>query len=272
LAEEGIEVVRVAAEPVETLAARLAAVVDDHTAAVLCSSVLFQTARIVPGLLDVGAACKRHGVEFLIDAYHHLNVVPFDPAGLEQAFVVGGGYKYCQLGEGVCFLRIPKGCLLKPVLTGWFAEFDALADADHTTVMYPHGAGRFAGATFDPTSFYRAASVFEFFKQRRLTPELLREVSQHQVQLLAERFDALVFDPAVVRRDTTVDLAHVGGFLVLWSPHAEEISRRLKERGVLTDHRGEGLRVGPAPYLSDAQLKEAIERLREACGDLGGHA
>ena len=41
----------------------------------------------------------------LVDAYHHLNVVPFDidSSGLQEAFVTGGGYKYCQLGEGNCF-------------------------------------------------------------------------------------------------------------------------------------------------------------------------
>ena len=26
------------------------------------------------------------------------------------AFITGGGYKYCQLGEGNCFLRVPPGC------------------------------------------------------------------------------------------------------------------------------------------------------------------
>ena len=59
LAEEGIEVVRVAAEPVESLAERLAAVVNERTAAVFCSSVLFQTARIVPGLTDLASTCEK---------------------------------------------------------------------------------------------------------------------------------------------------------------------------------------------------------------------
>src|SRR5439155_10849697 len=93
LAEEyGVEVVRVAAAPVESLAGRLAAAADDRTAAVLCSSVLFQTARIVPGLPDLAAACAKRGAELLLDLYHQLNVVPFDPKGLERTYLVGGGY------------------------------------------------------------------------------------------------------------------------------------------------------------------------------------
>src|SRR5205085_12603338 len=122
----------------------------------------------------------------------------------------------------------------------------ARAAAQPGAVGYGRGGMRFAGATFDPTSYYRAAAVFAFFRDRGLTPELLREVSRHQVKLLAERFDALDLDPALVRRDRDVELERVGGFLVLWSPRAAELSRRLKEAGVWTDYRGEALRLGPA--------------------------
>ncbi len=109
LGEAGIEVVRVPAHPVRDVAARLAAAATARTAAVLVSAVLFETGEIVPALPDVLAACRRGGVELLVDAYHALNVVPFAlrTSGLTDAYVVGGGYKYCQLGEGNCFLRVP---------------------------------------------------------------------------------------------------------------------------------------------------------------------
>ncbi|HXO21027.1 MAG TPA: kynureninase, partial [Thermoanaerobaculia bacterium] len=131
LAEEGIEVVKIPAHPADAVALRLAEAVDDRTAAVLVSAVFFASAMVVPGLGEAAAACRRAGAEILVDAYHALNVLPFPlgPLGLEDAFIVGGGYKYCQLGEGNCFLRFPAGCALRPVLTGWFAEFDALAAA-----------------------------------------------------------------------------------------------------------------------------------------------
>jgi kynureninase len=263
--EDGIEIVRIAASPVESLADRLGARVDERTAAVFCSSVLFQTARIVPGLPNLAESCVKHGAELLIDSYHHLNVVPFDLRGLERAYIVGGGYKYCQLGEGACCLRLPKDCALRPVATGWYSEFDVLTEPAAGRVGYGRGGMRFAGATFDPTSYYRAAAVFAFFQERGLTPELLRTVSQHQVGLLAERFDALDLDPMLIRRDGDVPLDQIGGFLVLWSEHAGEISRRLKEAGVWTDYRGNALRLGPAPYLCDAQLMEAIIRFHIIC-------
>src|SRR5206468_6989598 len=76
LAEEGIAVVKVPALPATTLAERLAHAVDDRTAAVLVSAVLYENAHIVPDLGHVLEACRRAGAEFLVDAYHALNVVP----------------------------------------------------------------------------------------------------------------------------------------------------------------------------------------------------
>ncbi len=267
LASAGIEVVKIPSYPAEAVAERLAMVVTDRTAAVLVSSVLYENAQIVPELRVALEACRRFGAELLVDAYHALNVVPFslEAEGLEGAFVVGGGYKYCQLGEGNCFLRVPKDCTLTPVITGWFSEFRLLASA-HTPgqVEYGPGPDRFAGATYDPTSHYRAAAVFDFFEALELTPSLLQTVSQHQLGLLARGFDELALDPRIIDRDRTVPLEHLGGFLTLNAPQAENLCRALRQRGVWTDYRDEALRLGPAPYLSDRQLEETVGRLQQA--------
>jgi len=263
--DESIDLVKVAWDPVDTLAARLCEATDARTAAVMISYVSFLNAQIMPGIDEVARRCDRVGAELLVDAYHALRALPFSvrSLGLERAFVVGGGYKYCQLGEGNCFLRLPRGCRLRPVITGWYAEFDALAErSEGERVAYAGGAGRFAGSTYDPTSHYRAAAVFDFFDRMGLTSELLREVSQHQVGLLARRFDDIDADPSLVMRDRSVALENLGGFLVLTTPRAADISERLGERGVWTDHRGRSLRLGPAPYLSDEQLDAAMDELR----------
>jgi kynureninase len=263
--EPGVDVIRIPVDDPATLADRLAQRVSDRTLAVLCSSVMFQSARIVPELPVVAQACLHHGSAFLIDAYHQLNVVPFHPIGLEHAFVVGGGYKYCQLGEGVCFLRIPRDCTFRPITTGWFTEFDCLSSSRSNKVRYGEGSARFAGATYDPVSNYRAAAVFGFFREQHLTPEFLRAVSQHQIKLLAEEFDRLDLDPRMIRRDEKISLDQIAGFLVLHSEDAESIYRQLHQRGVLADFRGHALRLGPAPYLCDRQLVQAMGLLGDVC-------
>jgi kynureninase len=274
LSEESVEVVKVSAPPASTLAERLISEVDDRTAAVLVSCVLFQNAHIVPGLGRVLEACERVGAELLVDAYHSTNVAPLSlPAeGLDGAFIVGGGYKYMQMGEGNCWLRFPRDCRLRPVLTGWFSEFATLADDKvasersdgESRVAYSDGPTRFAGATYDPTSHYRAAAVLDFFAEQDLTQDRLRACSQHQIGLLVNEFDTLDLDPAVVDRDRSVPLESLGGFLALTSREAPRIKDALAERGVHVDHRGNVLRVGPAPYLTDEQLRQAISALGEA--------
>jgi len=270
LAEEGIEIVRVPASPAASVAERLVAETDERTSAVLVSSVFFTTGEIVPGLGSVMEQCRKSGSELLVDAYHSLNVVPFSLGreGLGDAFVVGGGYKYCQLGEGNCFLRIPANCRMRPAVTGWFSEFERLESATAGPVSYGPGPARFAGSTYDPTSHYRAAEVFAFFERHGLGPELLREASQHQLGVLAQQFDRMDLDPGLIARDRSVGLGALGGFLVLDSPRAREICAELHKRGVQADHRGSALRLGPAPYVSDGQLRDAMGILEGVCREL----
>ena len=260
LGEEALDVVRLPARPVDTLAERLAAEASGASA-VLVSAVLFEDGRIVPGLTHLAEACEEAGAELLVDAYHALGCLPFTGAGLERAWILGGGYKYLQLGEGNCFLRLPpQADELRPAITGWFAEFDELhAEHEPGATEYPRGSMRFAGSTYDPTSHYRAARVLDFFEEHDLNPERLRASYLHQTGLLAERFDQLGLDE--VTRDRDTPLGELGGFLALESDRAEELSRLLLDHGVVTDSRGRYLRFGPAPYHSDEQLETAIEEL-----------
>jgi kynureninase len=256
LGEEWLDVVRLPARPVETLAERLAAETPGASA-VLVSAVLFEDASIVAGLAELALACETAGVELLVDAYHALGALPFELPS-EATWVVGGGYKYLQLGEGNCFLRLPpQADELRPVLTGWYAEFEELA-AEKTpgAVEYPRGGARFAGSTYDPTSHYRAARVLEFFAEQGLTPEALRESYLRQTTRLAHGLGEL--GVAV-----DADRKAFGGFVAVVVDGAEELSARLARRGVLTDSRGRHLRLGPAPYVTDAQLDAALGALAE---------
>jgi kynureninase len=265
LSETGLEVVKVPARPVDTLAERLARAATPDTSAILVSSVLFETSEIVPGLSDLAAQCAADGVELLVDAYHHLNVVEFDveALGLTAAFIVGGGYKYCQLGEGNAFMRVPPGCRLRPVITGWFAEFAAIesgAAAGH--VAYGAGASRFAGATYDPVSHYRAAAVFDFHQAQGLTVPRLRAISQAQIARLVAAFEerdlaraGLAIEPMPSDRRA--------GFLAIRARDAAGLARALNSRGLWCDARGCWLRLGPAPYVTDQQLDEAVAVVAE---------
>ncbi len=251
----GLEVTFVDVGDVSTLASRLAEAVTDRTAAVLASTVLFETSAIVPGLSEMVAVAQRHGAHVLLDAYHAFGCMPVSMAdyGLDPVFMVGGGYKYAQWGEGCCFLRVPPDCELEPVFTGWFSDFAGLASARSGALGYGRrAADRFAGSTYDPISHYRAARVARFFDDESLTLPRLRALYTKQTDRLLSRLgDRDVLTPAEPNAR--------GAFVAVRVPGANAIVGALRERGVFTDSRGDVLRFGPAPYVTDDEIDRAID-------------
>ena len=271
-----VTVRKIEGRPVESAVERMIAALDDTVACVVISSVYFGTSEVVPHLRMLAEACAHRGVHLLVDAYHHLNALPFSVSalGLEQAFVMGGGYKYCQLGEGNCFLRFPADSQMRPVFTGWYSEFGELA-ATRTPgeVRYAKGAARFTGATYDPTSHYRAAAVFDFFQEQALTPERLRALGQHQLRRLATALLPSLGgdDPEACDRLPGLrrGFEHIGGFLSVRTGNAGALHDALAARGVLTDFRANLLRFGPAPYVTDGQLDAVARHFADCMAEVG---
>jgi kynureninase len=252
-----VEVTWVNALPAQTLAERLIAATTDRTAAVLTSTVLFETSTRVPHLEALVAHARARGAEALLDAYHAFSVVPFTAHEVD-AFIVAGGYKYAQWGEGVCFLRVPPRTF-RPIVTGWFANFAQLAQKYDGVTYGTTGAESFAGSTYDPVSHYRARAVIRFFQSQGLTVEALRELSLRQTQRLIDGLDG--FDLATPRTPE-----NRAGFIAIRTPVAAKWVEALRADGILTDSRGELLRLGPAPYLLDDELDRAVVALRKASG------
>jgi kynureninase len=148
------------------------------------------------------------------------------------------------------------------MLTGWFAEFQAIESTGQQRVSFGGGAAAFAGATYDPTSHYRAAAVFDFHQQQGLTPGELRRISQRQAGLLVAAFEQLDVPPSVACVEP-MPLTQRGGFVAVRTAQARDLAHRLRERGVFVDARGDVLRMGPAPYLRDDQLTDAVAALGE---------
>jgi kynureninase len=112
--------------------------------------------------------------------------------------------------------------------------------------------------------------VFRFFAEHGLTPDLLRRSYQHQLGVLADRFDALDAPDTLITRDRSAPLDALGGFLALRTPHAARLRHELRARRVLVDSRGDVLRVGPAPYLSDDRLAAGMDALAASLAVVAG--
>ncbi|MFK7872740.1 MAG: aminotransferase class V-fold PLP-dependent enzyme [Oligoflexales bacterium] len=266
LSEVGVDIHWIPIDPFSSFVERFLEAIDSQTSIVLLSKVLFESGRVIQRMDEVADRCLKKQADLVVDIYHALNVIDFDlkKEGLQHAYLLGGGYKYLQLGEGNCFLRRPSSCDKKPLLTGWFSEISRIGQSrkEGEPVFYPEGASRFDGSTYDVTSHYRAKSVFDFFIEHSLSPALLSQVNMWQKKTMLEEFYTSNFSSKVLSFDEKLE--GVGGFLSFKTPYAKEISSQLKKEYIFTDYRGDYLRLGPAPYLSEQQLRKGVDCMKKA--------
>ncbi|HKJ34862.1 MAG TPA: hypothetical protein VKA34_23770 [Balneolales bacterium] len=265
LEEEGIEIVRVPALPLDGFAERFEKAISDHTAAAMISHIYFNSSLINNEISEAAKVCRKQGVPLLIDDYHGTNVVPFSirEQEMEDCYFLIGGYKYLQWGEGNCFLRYPADCSLRPVITGWFSAFETLSQPQNDRVEYPSVENRFWGATYDPSSQFRAAKVVEFFQDQGLTPDSLHQDYRRKTAYLKQQFEQRDLNPDYIRLAHTYPIERNGGFIAFISPGANEIRKALLKRNIFTDSRANIIRFGPAPYVTGEQIEEAMSALEE---------
>ena len=269
----GVQVEFVEMDPFDGLAERLLKAIDDQTAAVLVSRIYFESSKIFTDLRLIIEKCRKVGAVCMIDDYHGTNVVPLSlrNEGWEDLFVLIGGYKYLQWGEGNCFLRFPKEYDRFPIFTGWFSSFGSLSKPRiENLIEFDEGDQRFASATYDPISQFRAAKVVEYFKWKKLTPERLRAQTLGLTSYLREGFKKLDLDPQHIRLYEDAPAENFGGFVSLYSSQARTISTQLMEQGVFTDARGSILRLGPAPYTTTVQCDQVLTAVAEVSSRIFG--
>ncbi|HEY1955820.1 MAG TPA: hypothetical protein VGH28_09405 [Polyangiaceae bacterium] len=266
LAEERqAEVVRVPERPLATFVSRFCeAEKAGHFDLVYVSQVFFDSAYAIRDLEPIVSSAPAEAA-VIIDGYHAFWAIDVDVSSIaSRAFYVAGGYKYAMSGEGCCFMHAPPGIFPRPIDTGWFAAFFAMQQKQ-SSVTYAEDGSRFLGATFDPTPLYRFDAVMTWLEREGVTP---REVDERAktLQALFVRELGSDGDLPLAEKQLVVPITEPnrGQFLVFETEHAAEIHARLASRGVMTDVRGDRLRVGFAIYHDESDVIECARRIREA--------
>jgi selenocysteine lyase/cysteine desulfurase len=259
LEEEGlVQVTRVPSEPFATFPERLVAATKAGADLVFFSHVFFNSGAVVPNVAALVNALPSSAM-VVVDGYHGFCAVPTDWAQLaSRTFYVSGGYKYAMSGEGVCFLHVPDvASQLRPRNTGWFAAFGALEEKLAGRVPFASGAGRFMGATFDPSGLYRFNAVMAWRHQVGLTTAAVRA----HAHALQQQFIAGLRGEGVRASDLVVADAARGQFLTFRTAQARAISAALKSKQVTTDARDDRLRFGFGPYLDSSDVERLLALL-----------
>ena len=257
--EEGLAIVdRIPTQPFDTFADRFSA--EARSGAhdlIYLSQVFFDSGFVVPDLDRVVASVSEERAFLVIDGYHAFMALPVDLGAIQdRVFYLAGGYKYAMAGEGVCFLHCPPGRAPRPVDTGWFAGFGQLEDGVGDRIGYADDGSRFAGATFDPSGIYRLDAVLAWLESENVSPKTIHQHVQGLQQRLLDQIEPLgeLMPPDGLDR---------GNFLTIETPNAAALYRWLHDRSVITDYRGNRLRLGFGVYHDEDDVDRLATRLNE---------
>jgi selenocysteine lyase/cysteine desulfurase len=265
--EDGAAITRVEVGDGRAIGARFAEALEKHRPAwAALSLVTFTTSTVVDDLQVVLQTAARLGVPVLVDAYHAFNAMPLSVEDWPgQVFVVGGGYKYAQGGEGACWMLLPRDAgAYRPRATGWFADFAHLEAPPAGPTPYAAGGDRFFGATFEPTAFYRGRRVFAWMDAQGLGPEVLRAHSLAQTQRIIDGARARGLFARGLELASPQEPARRGAFVAFRHAEPGALVERLEAAAVRTDARRPFLRLGPAPYTTSAEIDRALDALAGA--------
>ena len=255
--EAGLAIVdRVPAEPFDTFSERFTrearAGVHDL---IYLSQVFFDSGFVVEDIDRIVSSVSEEKAFIVIDGYHAFMALPTNIGAIQdRVFYVAGGYKYAMAGEGACFMHSPGGYGLRPVDTGWYAGFGQLEAGVSELVPYSTDGSRFAGATYDPSGVYRMRAVLNWLSTHGVGPAEIH----HHVARLQKRF----LDSGVSPGDLVPSLPQArGNFLTFRTSRASELFQALHDREVITDYRGDRLRVGFGVYHDDQDVDRLIQEL-----------
>jgi len=259
LERRGADLVRVPAHDGRRIdEAELIAAIDERTALVAASHVLFRTAQLLD-LAPVIARARAMGAVSMVDAYQSVGIVDVDVSTLAPDLLTGGSIKWLCGGAGVGYLYVnPRlRAKLHPALTGWFAHETPFA-FDSGPMRLDAGERRFWNGTPCIPAYCAARPGAAIAAE--IGGEALREKSLRLTGRLlahADEFDLKVGSPR--------EPANRGGTVCLDVPNAEKVCARLLAEEVLLDFRpGVGIRLAPHHYTRDDEVDEVMRRVRRA--------
>ncbi len=236
---------------------RLVEAIDDETALVPLSLVLFRSA-CVQDVAPVIEKAHRVGARVVLDVYQAAGTLPLDLYALGADFAVGGSVKWLCGGPGAGYLYVRPDLQneMRPSVVGWAghaAPFDFATGA----VRHAGGIERFQTGTPNVPAWYAASAGYEI-------------VGEIGVPAIRERSLALtrrLIDAAGTRGwrlNTPSADADRGGTVVVDVPNGAAVASELIRRGVIVDHRpNAGIRIAPHFYTTDSEIDAAIAAIDE---------
>ncbi len=258
LERRGAEIVRVPARENREIAEDdILAAIDERTAVVAISLVMFRTSQVI----DVQRIIERAhamGALVMLDAYQAVGSIPLDVAAMDVDLLTGGSVKWLCGGPGAGYLYVSPRVArtLEPAVTGWMAH-ERPFDFDSGPIERHAGPRRFWVGTPGIAAFTCAREGYEIVA--RIGTAAIRDKSLRQTARMlghADEYGFRVVSPRAPERR--------GGTVVFDVPNAQQVCETLLAQDVLLDFRpGVGLRLAPHFYTRDDETDMVMKRVRD---------
>jgi kynureninase len=232
--------------------------IDERTALVIINRVLYRSS----ALLDVREICRlarEAGAWTVVDDFHGAGIVPIDVHQLGCDFHTTGVLKWLCGGPGLTFLYARGDLIpsLEPTIAGWWSQREPFGFRIRELDWHPT-ARRFETGTHPAPAAFIAHGGLEIITE--VGPERIRDRQGELTEYAIDRADAAGLEVRTPRaRSTRGGVVNVGV-----GEQAEKIAEALFERDVCVDYRGDGVRVSPHFFNTEAD----IDRLFTALADL----
>ena len=232
--------------------------IDEQTSIVNVNRVLFESSWIMD-LPPIVEAAQENGAYIVVDDFHGAGVVPIDVHALGIDFLLAGVLKWLCGGQGLAFLYCRKDLIekLEPLVVGWFGTVDPFS-FDRSALHLRDDARRFETGTYTLPQAWTASGGLEIIldvdvetirrRSRELTSHVVAKAQQHGLELLSPSDGE--------RRGGLVRVRVPGGM-----EGAKSILRRLFERHIVLDQRGDALRISPHFFNTEEDIDKCFEEL-----------
>jgi kynureninase len=234
---------------------RMLEVIDDATAVVAFSHVLFRTSYIV----DAAAIVRRArdvGATVILDTYQSAGIIPVDVTALGVEFAVGGCLKWLCGGPGNAFLYTRPDLLkqAKPSFTGWVSREQPFAFEIEDDVARVDAMHMMNGTPSIP-AYYAALAGLDVI--HAVGVDRIREQSKRLTARLLGLVDKYGFTSAASREPD-----RLAGTVAVNVPDGLLVSRTLKARDFIVDYRPPvGVRISPHFYNTTDEVDRVMAEI-----------
>lgn len=214
-------------------------------------------------LATIGAACREHGVYFVVDAIQGVGALQLDVSKLHIDVLASGAQKWLLAPWGSGFVYVREGVMpeLEPAVVGWLAmksseDFTRMVDYDFN---FYDDARRYQINTLPAGDFAGLNASLELLFE--LGPAA---VEKHIEGIVSEAAAWARAHESIVRLVTPEDPKKRGGVLAIAPRDPRAASKALKGAKISHSLREGAIRLSPHCFNTSGEMRRALELLERA--------